>query len=429
MKFINFRSSYFWAALIALTVLLWMLSGTLGGRPGGGAPGSGASVDAGGADLGPTTAVGNSPRVTAVKVVNRSVERIVRASGFTEPEAIINLAAETSGTVARIPGRDGRRILRGQAIVALDSDTLPAQIAAARAELEAARASLESASDQSIGTYEEERAAAAANLEVARQRLTIGKKLADKEFTAPVELAQLRANFENARVALARIDLAKNHNADIQLAQNRARVAAARSNLVILEDRLEKSTFTSPIDGWLESVHVDIGEQVNPGAPVATVIGIDTLKVVVAVPQTSVAKVSLGDAVHIEVAGRDAREGNVTKISSLSGSGTRTFDVEVAIPNEDLRLRAGMTVEAAIDIGTEPAFAMSPAHLSVTQDGALAAKISQDGLVRVVPVELVRSGNERVFVSGLRNGDVLLTFGQAFVQRGDRVDVALEPAS
>jgi hypothetical protein len=49
--------------------------------------------------------------------------------------------------------------------------------------------------------------------------------------------------------------------------------------------------------------------------------------------------------------------------------------------------------------------------------------------VRVVPVELVRSGVEQVFVSGLANGDRLLTFGQAFVEAGDMVRVLMEPTS
>jgi hypothetical protein len=72
---------------------------------------------------------------------------------------------------------------------------------------------------------------------------------------------------------------------------------------------------------------------------------------------------------------------------------------------------------------------MSPAHLSVASDGSLTAKVDDAGVVRVKPVELVRSGVEQVFVSGLANGDTLLTFGQAFVEAGDPVLVLMEPTS
>jgi hypothetical protein len=65
----------------------------------------------------------------------------------------------------------------------------------------------------------------------------------------------------------------------------------------------------------------------------------------------------------------------------------------------------------------------------VAGDGSLTAKIDDGGIVRVVGVELVRSGVEQVFVSGLSDGDRLLTFGQAFVEAGEDVRVALEPTS
>ena len=62
-------------------------------------------------------------------------------------------------------------------------------------------------------------------------------------------------------------------------------------------------------------------------------------------------------------------------------------------------------------------------------DGTLTAKIDDGGTVRVVPVELIRSGVEQVFVSGLSDGAVLLTFGQAFVEAGDDVRVSMESSS
>ena len=118
-------------------------------------------------------------------------------------------------------------------------------------------------------------------------------------------------------------------------------------------------------------------------------------------------------------------QGEVAKIASKTNAATRTFDVEIVVPNDEGKLRAGGTVEAAIDIGSVSAFAMSPAHLSVAGDGSLMAKVSDDNIVRLVPVEMVRSGAERVYVSGLKNGMILLTVGQAFLEEGEAVNYAL----
>ena len=431
----KFRSSYIWAALVALGAAGWMASGMLGGDAGAPEATTAQQANSSGADV-PATSSANSaaatagtPIISSVMVENSKVRRSVRASGVTQPKAIITLSAEIGGTARKVPAVEGRQVEAGDVLVVIDTSTLPARIDAAKAEIAAATTALDSATAQSRGTYNEQRAAAEANLEVARQRLEIAQKLATQNFSAPVELAQLKANYENARMTLAQIDLARNLRSEVDIAQNRARLATAKSNLAVLRDQLAKSTIKAPAAGWLETMHLEQGEQIAAGAPAATILDMDELKIVVAVPQTNISEVGLGDPVNVNVAGAGMRKGAVTKIASISSTTTRTFDVEVTVPNPGRELRAGMTVEANIDVGFQPAFGMSPAHLSVAGDGSLTAKIDDGGTVRVVPVELVRSGVEQVFVSGLADGATLLTFGQAFVNAGDPVRVSPEPAS
>jgi multidrug efflux system membrane fusion protein len=413
--------------LVALGVIGWMASGKFGNLMVDGVSEVGTQDtvevattqnDAAAADRSPAD---NKPRISAVTVTNSTVRRSVRASGVTQPKAIVTVSAEIAGTARKVPVIEGSAIAGGDVLVALNTTTLPVRIEAAKAEIAAAKTAYDTAVDQARGTYEEERAAAQATLQVARQRLEIARKLASQNFSAPVEQAQLKADYETARMTLARIDLAKNHKSELDISQSLARLATAKSNLAVLRDQLKKSTITAPTGGWLETVSVDAGEQVGAGTPVATILNMDEVKIIVGVPQTDIAQVSVGDRVSVDVAGAGRRDGTVTRIASITRSTTRTFDVEVTVPNPDRALRAGMSVEATIDVGFQPAFGMSPAHLSVAGDGSLTAKVSEDGIVRVIPVELVRSGVEQVFVSGLSDGDTLLTFGQAFVEAGDTV--------
>ena len=431
----KFRSSYIWSALVALGAAGWMASGMLGDDAGAPEVTTAQQANSSGADVPPTSsansaaATAGTPIISSVMVENSKVRRSVRASGVTQPKAIITLSAEIGGTARKVLAVEGRQVEAGDILVVIDTSTLPARIEAARAEIVAATTALDSAMAQSRGTYNEQRAAAEANLEVARQRLDIAQKLATQNFSAPVELAQLKANYKNARMTLAQIELAKNLRSEVDVAQNRARLATAKSNLAVLRDQLAKSTIKAPAAGWLETIHLEQGEQIAAGAPAATILDMEELKIVVSVPQTNISEVELGDSVNVNVAGAGTRKGAVTKIASISSTTTRTFDVEVTVPNPGRELRAGMTVEANIDVGFQPAFGMSPAHLSVAVDGSLTAKIDDGGTVRVVPVNLVRSGVEQVFVSGLADGDALLTFGQAFVNAGDPVRVSPEPAS
>ena len=424
----KFRSSYIWAALVALGASGWMASGQLGGDDKAPETSVSAAVTAATAADGAAPDAA-SPIISFVVVENSKVRRSIRASGVTQPKAIVTVSAEIGGTATAVPVAEGQAVKAGAVLVKIDTSTLPARIEAAKAEIDAATTALDSAVAQSRGTYAEQRAAAEASLNVARQRLEIAEKLASQKFSAPIELAQLKANYENARMTLAQIDLAKNLNSEVNIAQNKSRLATAKSNLAVLRDQLAKSTIKAPAGGWLETVHLERGEQIAAGAPAATILAMDELKIVVAVPQTNIGEVTLGDPVSINVAGVGMRKGEVTKIASITSSATRTFDVEVTVPNPERALRAGMTVEASIDVGFQPAFGMSPAHLSVAGDGSLTAKTDDGGMVRVVPVELVRSGVEQVFVSGLADGARLLTFGQAFVNAGDPVRVSPEPAS
>lgn len=431
----KFRASYIWAVLVALGVIGWMASGKFNNPVADGASElempetsvtATAQDDAG--QAAPVSA-DSTPRISAVTVTNSAVRRSVRASGVTQPKAIVTVSAEIAGTARKVPVSEGSAIAGGDVLVALNTTTLPVRIEAAKAEIAAARTAYDTAMEQARGTYEEERAAAQAMLEVATQRLEISQKLASQNFSAPVEQAQLKADYENARMALARIDLAKNYKSEVDISQNLARLATAKSNLAVLRDQLKKSTITAPTGGWLETVSVDVGEQVGAGTPVATILNMDEVKIIVGVPQTDIAQISVGDQVRVDVAGAGKREGTVSRIASITSSTTRTFEVEVTVPNPNRTLRAGMSVEATIDVGFQPAFGMSPAHLSVAGDGSLTAKVSEAGIVRVVTVDLVRSGVEQVFVSGLTDGDTLLTFGQAFVESGDEVRLDMGPAS
>ncbi len=481
------RSSFLWAGLVALAVVGWMVSDDLLNQ---GAeadkeksPGA-VGVDDGGAKS--SVQLGSVKRsfiVSARQVKNETIPRLIRANGIIKPEYEVTVSSKIDGNIVDIPAREGANVKVDDVLVVLDKDTLPAQIAAARAEIKAAETALNAAREQSRGTLEEELAAARAeveaaetayrasleqsrstleeelaaaeaNLAVAKKRMEISEKLAQQNFSAPleqvqlkadyenarvtiakirlkqdhqldVEQAQLKANFENRRMALAKIEMAQNFRADIEVSQNTARLEAARTKLSILTSKLDDSTIVAPIDGRLETIHVDTGERLRRDQVAATILGMDRMSVVVAVPQTNVSRISIGDMVTVDIAGAGKHQGQVTKIASQTSVATRTFDVEITVPNDEGMLRAGVTVEAAIDIGSVNAFAISPAHLSVAGDGSLTAKVSDSDTVRIIPVEMVRSGVERVYVSGLQDGMILLTVGQAFVDAGDTVNYAL----
>ena len=131
----KFKSSYIWAALVALGAAGWMASGMLGG--GSGSPEAAAVAEAasspGDAPPAAVEAGAATPIISSVMVENSKVRRSVRASGVTQPKAIVTLSAEIGGTARKVPVSEGRQVEAGDVLVVIDKSTLPARIEAAKA--------------------------------------------------------------------------------------------------------------------------------------------------------------------------------------------------------------------------------------------------------------------------------------------------------
>ena len=365
------KSSYLLAGVVALAVAGWMISDDLIGKYESQEVTTAKPSDSKNTFEKTIGAQKLGFRVSAVQVKNESIVRVIRATGVSEAKFEMTVSSTAAGQIVASNAFEGNKVKTGDVLVRLDQGTLLEQIEAAKA-----------------------------NLEVAKRRREVTERLAKENFSAPLEQAERTAAY-----------------------------AVAKSNLRQLEEQLADTVVVAPVSGHLETLHVEKGERVRRDTAIATIMGLDTLSVVVGVPQNEVARIKVGGKAAVTISGNESRRGVVTKIAAKSNSETRTFDVKIGVPNKDRKLRVGMSVEAMIDAGTTQAFSMSPAHLSVAEDGALTAKIVIDGRVVLVSVDMIQSGAEIVFVSGLPNEAILLTVGQGFVQGGAKVIYKLMDAS
>ena len=150
------KSSYIWAAVVALSVVGWMLSDNLFASRTADDPAAEqtltttndtdktAQTESSAAQTGD----GREFIVSAVRVLNEPIRRVIRANGVSEPEFEITVASKIDGTVVKVPAKEGVKIEAGDVLVVLDTDTLPARISAARAEVEAAQTALNAARPQ-----------------------------------------------------------------------------------------------------------------------------------------------------------------------------------------------------------------------------------------------------------------------------------------
>jgi multidrug efflux system membrane fusion protein len=101
---------------------------------------------------------------------------------------------------------------------------------------------------------------------------------------------------------------------------------------------------------------------------------------------------------------------------------TRTFEVEITVPNPDLAIRDGQTAAILVSADGARAHRLSQSALTLNNDGKLGVRIVGDGnIVAFMPIELVRDDIDGIWVSGLPDTVDVIVVGQDFVTAGVEV--------
>ena len=420
-----FRSSYFWALTIFVLVLGWMFSDDLFNNF--------TNLNSDNNDnskIETSTAINSNETsneliILAKKVKNKFVQKTIRSNSVTYPEFEISIPSEVQGKIKKIFVKEGDFISKGSKILEIDRGTLNQKISAAKASLKAAEKSLDISNRTSKGTLDIELQAAKADLKLAKQNLTIVEKLFKQNYASSLEVTQKLSQVENVQVRIAQLENKQNFNSELNVIKSEAEYENAKSILMELEEQSGNMIISSPSNGILEKLYLDEGEIVSKNSIVAEILGMENIKLIAKISQAEVGQIKIKDDVKINF-NNNIFNGKVSKISSNANSSTRTFDVEIITKNIDFLIKGGMTAEIEIITDEIEAFQISPAHLSVNNDGTLNAKVVENGKVQFKKVSIIKSDEDVVNILGLNDNDIILTKGQAFVQQGDNVQYKLE---
>ena len=370
MKRTRFKTSYFWALLIAFIVFGWMLSDNLWESESEQNinENSGSSIST--TDLGKIQAV----TVNAIKVQNEQTPLIVRASGVTKTLFELSIVARRHGVVKKIHVNEGGWIGQDDLILELDEGTLKADLEAAQADRLATLATYNDTKRRfgENGEIAVQLRSAKADLESHEKTYQIAKSLVDQGVQTELALAQKRALLRAAETRLFELE---NLSKDLELSDSYARLKSTDSTILRLQEQLNFTKVFAPQPGWVESLDVELGEFVDENRPLAKILGLQTLTLTIPIAQANIGKININDPVNISFIGSEIKQGVVGKIAAKANQATRTFNVEIKLDNSDGLLRAGMTAEAEVIIGEVRAVKVSPAHLNVKADGQLTVKI------------------------------------------------------
>jgi multidrug efflux system membrane fusion protein len=145
------------------------------------------------------------------------------------------------------------------------------------------------------------------------------------------------------------------------------------------------------------------------------------------VSEAEVGRLQLGSRASGTLLSGEQVEGELVFIGHEADEVTRTFRVEVSVPNESYRLRSGISADLTVPLEPVQAHRVPSALLSLDDRGRIGLRIVDDEeQVRFVLVELVGDDVDGVWVSGLPERALLITVGQEYVSNGQQVAVSLE---
>jgi len=321
----------------------------------------------------PAVADAVAPMTVSVRTQEaQSVEQFIVAQGQAEPSRTVTIRAETTGQIAEILADEGATVAAGDVIVRLEPNNRKAMLDRAKARVREQQSAFEASESLGKKGYQTQRQA-------------------DQIFSS---LQTAKAELEEARIELERIEI------------------------------------KAPFEGVVLSSPMELGAYVDVNGEVTTIVDNDPLVVSLRITQQDVSNLKVGQAASVKFATGQQRDGKIRYVAARADEDTRTFRVEVELPNPNGEIPSGISAEAKVPTGTVMAHFVSPAALSLNDEGKLGVKtVNEDNRVAFHTASIVLSDVNGAWITGLPDRARIVTLGHGFVQIGEEVRVAEEEGS
>ncbi|MCM8783716.1 MAG: efflux RND transporter periplasmic adaptor subunit [Candidatus Omnitrophica bacterium] len=190
--------------------------------------------------------------------------------------------------------------------------------------------------------------------------------------------------------------------------------------------KFEKAPVESPLNGVIGRVYVDLGENVGPQTPVAKVLDLDKVKIKLEIPEKHLPRISLGQRAKIYVDAYPAQEfsGEITKISPVLDSDTRTFPIEITVANLKHLLKSGLFARVSLIISEHKNVPVILREAIIGKEPDLYVFTVEENKAFLKKIKLgIRQGQYYEVIEGLKEGDLVVVMGQQRLYEGVEVTV------
>lgn len=304
------------------------------------------------------------PRVRVKRMTARPHEVAITVRGRSEASRRVDVRAETDGRIVEVGAGRGDAVERGRVLARLAVEGRRAKVAEYKARLRQRRIHFEAV-----------------------------EALAGKGLSTREALATAQADIDAAKAAVEQVE--------IEIARTRLR---------------------APFDGVLLQGHAELGDYLKQGDRFGRIIDLDPILFVGSVTERSVAWLRPGLPAAARILSGEEVRGTLRYIAPAADPAARTYRIEVEAANPGYRIREGVTADIAVEVDTAMAHFVTPALLSLADDGAIGLKtVDARNRVRFRPVDVIQDTPHGVWLGGLPADIRVITVGQDFVSAGQEV--------
>lgn len=248
-------------------------------------------------------------------------------------------------------------------------------------------------------------------------------QLGAEEKTAAVDMAKAALSQRQAEWEAAERLAKTGSTPKLQLEIARSALAAAKSQLETASAELARNEVRAPFDGLIDRVGVEHGAMIMQGTQVATIIKLDPIIGVGEVSERDLRYLRNGEEAEVRLVNGETVKGKLRYISRDASAATRTFRVEVAIPNPDEAIPAGMTAEVVLRTQPVDAIALPRSVVTLSASGDLGIRaVGTDNKVAFYPIDLVDDTPKGLVLGGIPADVRIIVAGQDLVTEGDIVN-------
>ena len=324
--------------------------------------------------------------VKIAEVGRTDLKRSLSLTGDIEPWKEVNVVPSISGKVTKIYVQEGDKVNKDQLLAELDTEAASLQLEQAKAGVEVAEA----------------------NYEDARRNKERMDKLLRENAVSEQQHEKVRLAFEAAQ----------------------AQLKQAKEALNLIQYHLDVSLMKAPFPGIITGKYINEGETINPMMPggrgVVTLMDISKVKIRANIPERNFREIHAGlqSLIRVDAYPEEIFEGEVFIINPAADPLTRSFEVQIKVPNPKSRLKAGMfaRIEIVVEERNNVVVVSTDAILEKDRNNYVFVVENNKAFKRLVETGL-RERSQVEVIAGLQGGERIVIVGKEMLKDGSSVNI------